>query len=217
MNILLLCRKITSITRIIEKKLKQMRYNVTIPDLNSSYDEINNIIKKVDSILLINKLNNNIDIKEYSWLFKAFESKKKIYLMNDLPNNTIKQEIMYFNPTVLYSDLNKLSFDKKIEVYDKLVRDHIPTILMKKGLRIDIEKLNNIEYKKQLDNKLQEEVKEYLESDNIEEIADLIEVIYAILDFKGISIEDFEKLRAKKVEEKGAFKEKILLRNVINP
>ena len=53
--------------------------------------------------------------------------------------------------------------------------------------------LNDEEYKKELDKKLQEEVKEYLEDDNIEELADIVEVIYGILASKDVSLEDLKK------------------------
>ena len=53
---------------------------------------------------------------------------------------------------------------------------------------------DTIEYLKELNTKLQEEVKEYLEDNNVEELADIIEVIYAILEYKKVKIEDFENL-----------------------
>lgn len=67
------------------------------------------------------------------------------------------------------------------------------------------------EYLERLNIKMQEELKEYLESGDIEELADLEEVLRAILNAKKISHEEFEKIRNSKVEKRGAFKEKIFL------
>ena len=63
----------------------------------------------------------------------------------------------------------------------------------------------------ELNKKLQEEVKEYLEDNNVEELADIVEVIYGILNSMDVSIEEFEKVRAEKVIKRGAFKKKIFL------
>ena len=101
-----------------------------------------------------------------------------------------------------------------MKVYNKLVRDKIPEIIKSKGEITKTRILNNVEYKEELNKKLQEEMKEYLEDNNVEELADLVEVIYALLDSMNVSIKDFEKLRLEKVEKRGAFKEKIFLEEV---
>jgi len=62
---------------------------------------------------------------------------------------------------------------------NKLIRDLIPEIIKSKGKIPDIKVLNDQDYKTELDLKLQEEVKEYLTDDNCDELADIIEVIYA--------------------------------------
>ena len=97
---------------------------------------------------------------------------------------------------------------------EKLVRDKIPEIIEAKGSKAIIEVLDNESYHKYLDIKLGEELKEYLEDGSVEELADLVEVVYALLDYKGISKEEFKKIRIAKVEERGAFKNRLLLREV---
>ena len=57
-------------------------------------------------------------------------------------------------------------------------------------------------------------MKEYLESGEIEELADLEEVIRAILDAKNTNYSDFEQIRQNKVKKRGAFKDKIFLESV---
>ena len=63
--------------------------------------------------------------------------------------------------------------------------------------------------------KLGEELQEYLSSDSADELADLVEVIYAILKYKGIDINEFEFIRKKKADERGSFDKKLLLKEVI--
>lgn len=98
--------------------------------------------------------------------------------------------------------------------YNKLVRDRIPEIISSNNENPKIRFLGDEEYKKELDKKLLEEVNEYLKDDNIEELADIEEVILAILDYKKVSIEKFENIRKEKVNKRGAFKEKIFLEKV---
>jgi predicted house-cleaning noncanonical NTP pyrophosphatase (MazG superfamily) len=70
------------------------------------------------------------------------------------------------------------------------------------------------EYLDSLNTKLQEELKEYLESEEVEELADLEEVLRAVLKAKGVEYSDFEKIRLSKVEKRGAFDKKIFLESV---
>lgn len=98
--------------------------------------------------------------------------------------------------------------------YKKLVRDKIPEIIKKNNEKPITRILNDEEYLKELNIKIQEELKEYLESGDVEELADLEEVLRAILDAKNITYEEFEEIRNKKVQKRGAFKEKIYLEGV---
>jgi predicted house-cleaning noncanonical NTP pyrophosphatase (MazG superfamily) len=50
-----------------------------------------------------------------------------------------------------------------------------------------------------------------LESDTLEELTDIAEVLRAIILHRGISIEDFETARLDKVYSRGAFEERIFL------
>lgn len=102
-----------------------------------------------------------------------------------------------------------------MKVYNKLVRDKIPEIIAKDNRKPITTILNNKDYLIELNRKIQEEVKEYLESNSIEELADIVEVIYGILEVKNISIEEFENVRKSKIQKRGAFKEKIFLEKVI--
>ena len=95
--------------------------------------------------------------------------------------------------------------------FNKLVRDKIPEILEAKGSTIKTDVCDDQEYLKRLREKLQEEVTEFLEDDTVEELADVLEVVYALAKAKHISKEDLEKVRIQKAEKRGAFDKKIIL------
>ena len=95
--------------------------------------------------------------------------------------------------------------------YNKLVRDKIPEIMIGKGCKPVTRILNNEEYILELNKKLLEEVNEYLESGEVLELADITEVLLAILKVKGLSFKEFERIRLDKVDKRGAFEEKIFL------
>jgi predicted house-cleaning noncanonical NTP pyrophosphatase (MazG superfamily) len=99
--------------------------------------------------------------------------------------------------------------------YNKLIRDRIPEIIEKSGKKAIVETLNESDYINFLKVKLEEELEEFKKSEDIEEIADIIEVLYAIVEFKGMSIKDLEKIRLEKAEKRGAFKKRLLLKEVI--
>ena len=98
--------------------------------------------------------------------------------------------------------------------YNKLIRDRIPEIIAKSGQKAKIRKLTDEEYLVRLDEKLTEELAEYHEDGNVEELADLLEVIYAAARARGCSAEKLDEIRRKKAEERGAFTEKLLLEEV---
>ena len=101
-----------------------------------------------------------------------------------------------------------------MRAYNKLVRDNIPEIIEKNGENPVTRILSDGEYIDELNKKLQEEMKEYLADGSVEELADIVEVIYGLIDAKQVSVEEFEKIRIEKVQKRGAFKEKIYLEKV---
>lgn len=98
-------------------------------------------------------------------------------------------------------------------IHNKLVRDKIPEIIKASWEEAVIEVLSEGKYIEELRKKLQEEVSEFLSSDDsIEEIADIVEVIYAILDSKWIKKEEFEKIRSEKFQKRWWFQKRIFLK-----
>ena len=102
-----------------------------------------------------------------------------------------------------------------MKIYNKLVRDNIPEIMINNGARPVTKILEDKEYYEELKKKLLEETKEFLESDEIEEIADIEEVILAILKYNDWSWEKLENIRKNKVDKKGSFDKKIFLEKEI--
>lgn len=98
--------------------------------------------------------------------------------------------------------------------YNKLIRDKNVKIMEDKGCKVTYEILDDKRYGDELDKKLKEEVNEYLADYSIEEMADVMEVIYALLDYRGVSMDEVEKIRIEKRNRKGAFKDKIFLKDV---
>ena len=103
----------------------------------------------------------------------------------------------------------------KTIVYNKLVRDRIPEIIEESGKDCTTAILSDEEYLKMVDAKLDEELAEYHKDQNVEELADLMEVIYAAAKARGYTLEELERVRAAKAEKRGAFDKKILLKEVI--
>lgn len=101
-----------------------------------------------------------------------------------------------------------------MKVYNKLVRDKIPEIIKASGKTPKTEIITGDLKTEYLELKLREEVKEYLEDKNIEELADILEVLFALSDNLGYSEEDLLNKRLEKKEERGGFKEGIVLKEV---
>ena len=98
--------------------------------------------------------------------------------------------------------------------YNKLVRDKIPEIIEKENKVCDIRILDDDEYLKMVDAKFDEELAEYHKDQNLEELADVLEVLYAATKARGYSLEELEACRKKKADKRGAFEKKIFLERV---
>ena len=101
-----------------------------------------------------------------------------------------------------------------MKVYNKLVRDKIPEIIEADGKECKTRILSNDEYIAALEAKLNEEVAEYQADKNLEEMADVLEVLQANCTARGYSLEELELTREKKAQKRGGFKEKIFLEYV---
>ena len=100
--------------------------------------------------------------------------------------------------------------------YDKLIRDKIPEIIEKSGKKCIVEEMDVDTYIQYLDQKLNEELAEYQADKSLEELADLLEVMYAVAIARGYSVEELKKIRKEKAEKRGGFEKRLRLKGVID-
>ena len=103
-----------------------------------------------------------------------------------------------------------------MKTYNKLVRDLIPEVIRAKGKECEIEVAAKKEKGDLLEAKLIEEVNEYIEDKNLEELADIMEVLFGLANNLGYSEVDLLNKREEKLKERGGFKEGIVLKKVFN-
>ncbi len=101
--------------------------------------------------------------------------------------------------------------------HNKLVRDKIPDIIKASGSEAKTRVLKDDEYRQELIKKLLEEVAEFAADESAEELADVLEVILTLRENMGLGEEDLDKVRSKKLKERGGFKNKIFLEETSAP
>ncbi|MDU2201020.1 MAG: nucleoside triphosphate pyrophosphohydrolase [Terrisporobacter othiniensis] len=99
-----------------------------------------------------------------------------------------------------------------MKIYDKLVRDRIPEIIENSGNHCEVEVVSDEVALEYLYKKLNEEVSELLDDKNLEEIADVIEVLFAIGKKYGYSEEDIFNRRKEKKSKSGGFEDNLILK-----
>ena len=104
---------------------------------------------------------------------------------------------------------------KKRTVHNKLVRDRIPEIIEASGRTCVATMLPDDAYIRALDAKLNEELAEYQQSKSLEELADLLEVMGAVVKARGYIWDDLTRVRKEKRAARGAFDKRIFLKEVI--
>ncbi|PFL61637.1 phosphoribosyl-ATP pyrophosphohydrolase [Bacillus cereus] len=99
--------------------------------------------------------------------------------------------------------------------YNKLIRNKIPQIIKSNGKTPTTRILNEDEYIKEICRKTQEELTEYIEakttSDKLEELSDLLELINALAEYEGATLEEINNIRKKKAKERGGFSDRVFL------
>lgn len=104
------------------------------------------------------------------------------------------------------------------KVYNKLVRDRIPEIIEGNGEKPVVRILDDVEYKGELEKKLNEEYQEVLgtttSEERIEELADMLEIIDALAALEGKTLEDVVEVKKQKSLKRGGFEKRIFLERV---
>ena len=101
---------------------------------------------------------------------------------------------------------------------NKLVRDKVPSLVTKDGGSYSLKLLSPLEHQHEITKKLFEELTEYNEASSkeaaVEELVDMVELIYSALKLHDVSIEEFEHIRTEKKKLKGSFEKGIYLHNI---
>ena len=96
-------------------------------------------------------------------------------------------------------------------VYNKLVRDKIPEIIERNGGKAQLRLLSDEEYIACLEAKLDEEVGEYHRDKTLEELADILEVVFALAENQGVSVDNLMDIYNCKHQQRGGFRERFFL------
>lgn len=163
----------------------------------------------VNKNMAIKLENNNIS----NTIENLLNNPEKLYYMKKSCENFNKSDSLKNILGILY----KLTAREKY--FNKLVRDKIPDIIIQQGNIPEFEILDTNNFNKYLNQKLLEEAQEVINSENInskkEELADILEVFYEILNNYNISFEEINKIRLNKANSTGSFKNKIFLKKII--
>ncbi|MEK4229462.1 nucleoside triphosphate pyrophosphohydrolase [Solibacillus sp. FSL H8-0538] len=103
---------------------------------------------------------------------------------------------------------------------NKLVRDKVPSLVTKDGGSYSLKLLSPLEHQHEITNKLFEELSEYSTASGkveaLEELVDIVELIYAAVKLHDVSLEEFESIRSAKKKLKGGFEKGIFLNEISN-
>lgn len=98
--------------------------------------------------------------------------------------------------------------------YDKAIRDRIPEVIQADGKECFVEQVSAEEFLRRLITKLGEEAAECQATPGLEELADIVEVVRAVVGYLGHTWADLEQVRLVKVGERGAFEKRLVLKGV---
>ena len=99
----------------------------------------------------------------------------------------------------------------KKKKYNKLVRDKIPQLVRRQGGIPIVRIAEDHEFWEKLKEKLVEEVQEFQTSETTQELADILEVIDAIADYKGFTKKEIQEIKTRKAKQRGGFDKRIIL------
>ncbi len=101
---------------------------------------------------------------------------------------------------------------------NKLVRDKVPSLVTKDGGSYSLKLLSPLEHQHEITKKLYEELDEYHKASSkeaaVEELVDMVELIYSALKLHDVPIEEFEQIRKAKKKLKGSFEKGIYLHSI---
>ena len=100
--------------------------------------------------------------------------------------------------------------------YDKLIRDRIPEIMERAGVRFEVDVLEGGAYREALLAKAVEEAEELrgarAREDVVQELADVLEVLEAVMGVDGIDVAEVREVQAARRDSRGGFERRLVLR-----
>ena len=154
---------------------------------------------------LIEKIQRGSDLSSLEYLFDIVSAEIA------MKNHCTCRGFAYYHAKAQ----ERINAMKKHTVHNKLVRDRIPEIIKASGKTCVTEVLPQDAYIRALDAKLNEELAEYQQSKSLEELADLLEVMGAVVKARGYTWDDLTRVRKEKRAQRGAFDQRIFLKEVI--
>ena len=154
---------------------------------------------------LVEKIQRGSDLSSIEYLFDIVSAEIA------MKNHCTCRGFAYYH-TKAQERINAM---KKHTVHNKLVRDRIPEIIEASGKICVTEVLPQDAYIQALDAKLNEELAEYQQSKSLEELADLLEVMGAVVKARGYTWDDLTRVRKEKRAQRGAFDQRVFLKEVI--
>ena len=154
---------------------------------------------------LVEKIQSGSDLSSIEYLFDILSAEIA------MKNHCMCRGFAYYHAKAQ----DRIKAMKKHTVHNKLVRDRIPEIIEASGKTCVTEVLPQNAYIQALDAKLNEELAEYQQSKSLEELADLLEVMGAVVKARGYTWDDLTCVRKEKRTQRGAFDQRILLKEVI--
>ena len=154
---------------------------------------------------LVSKIQNGSSISSIEYLFDIVSAEIA------MKNYCVCKGFAYYHSKAQ----EKINAMKKHTVHNKLVRDRIPEIIEASGRKCITQVLPDDAYIQALDAKLNEELAEYQQSKSLEELADLLEVMGAVVKARGYTWDDLTRVRKEKRACRGAFDQRIFLKEVI--
>ena len=154
---------------------------------------------------LAEKIQNGSDLSSVEYLFDILSAEIAA------KNHCVSKGFAYYHTKAQ----ERIKAMKKHTVHNKLVRDRIPEIIEASGKTCVTEVLSQDAYIQALDAKLNEELAEYQQSKSLEELADLLEVMGAVVKARGYTWDDLTRVRKEKRAQRGAFEQRLFLKEVI--
>lgn len=96
-------------------------------------------------------------------------------------------------------------------VYAKAIRDKIPEIIYDSGRKCTTKELTDAKFLPVLEHKLEEEVREYREDGSVDELADVLEVVFRIAELRGVDADSLDAIRRDKADRCGRFEKNLFL------